>query len=277
MPDVWLYNDVTLPAPAERLNSRPLGALVMEASLDKDYSSRRIFVTEGESHFQILDFTQNKGDGSIYVSAPNFAQIRWVGLATKQEVPVQVFGLDSAGGGKLSLHGSGMAAISPHVSSSGHSLVVHGNFLLKEDKLGVRHLFTLFLAEPTTLPVSPAFNRKSDYSIMISKPLCPYVLVFFALPKGPDMSLQVQASFQIDDLQTVPPESGFGHFPLPLHNIGWFAYRTKHMARWPKAPHVCFFDGFVVPIFVGVGEGTLRVEPRSPTYELSAKAVKVSF
>src|SRR3990170_171134 len=108
--------------------------------MDTESPNRRVFVTEGGPQFQILSIAQSKADGSIYVSAPDFAEFKWVGLSSDTEGRPILFTLDSPGEGKLSLHGSGMATISPHESSLGHQLVVHGNYLLEKDKGGGGHL-----------------------------------------------------------------------------------------------------------------------------------------
>lgn len=247
--------------------------------MSRDFKSRRVFITAGAEVYKILDFTQNKTDGSIYASSPDFSEIQWLHV-TKDKHIGRLSVVDSPGEGKLSLHGSGMAATRAHNDPRGHTLVVHGNYLLNlpKQKIGVRHLFTTFMTEPSHVPASPAFNRESDVVFKVDQ-LKPYVLIFWAIPAIRHLTINVTASFHVDDLESIPPESGFGGFSLVHHSIVWFGYRTKHMHKWPKQTRVCYYDGHGVPILVGTNEGECRLEIRSPIYELSQDklALKLDF
>ena len=65
--------------------------------------------------------------------------------------------------------------------------------------LGVRHLFTMQLAEPSFVPSSPAFNRKSDY-VISTKKLTPIIIIFFAIPRVKELTVIVhQVSFHVDE------------------------------------------------------------------------------
>ncbi len=241
-----------------------------------DYPKRRIFITNGGVQYKIFDFIQNKNDGSIYVSSPNFPEIKWIAISAGQSPNLIV--LDSPGDGKLSLHASGMVGIGTH-STRRHELVVYGNYLLdsKNRRAGLRHLFTMFMAEPKELPVSPAFNRATDYSINKTGRLSPFVMIFFAVPRTSKLTLAIEASLDIDDLETVPPDSGGGLIELAFHSVAWFAYKTKNMNRWPKHPHICYYDGYTVPMFIGTGEGKCRLELRNPSYELTETQVFIKL
>jgi len=231
----------------------------------KEFPKRRLFISDGENSYQVLSFTQGRTDGSIYVSSPDFSKIKWLSVFAENG-NLQLTVTDSPGDGKLSVHGSGMIKITPNV----HELVIHGNYLLDQSKqaLGIRHLFTIQLAKPNFLPSSPAKNRESDF-VIGTKKLSPIVVIFFAIPRVDKLNVNFQVSFNTDDCESVPPESGGGVFELLLHNVFWFAYRTKYMDDWPHHPYICYFDGNIVPVLIGAGEHKFKAEFRVPNYQLS--------
>lgn len=233
--------------------------------MDVEFPKRRLFIHDGENYYQILSFTQSKSDASIYVSSPEFSKIKWLSTSISNEA-LQVKITDTPGDGKLSLHGSGMTKITPNI----HELVVHGNYLLDIDKqaLGVRHLFTIQLAKPSFLPSSPALNRDSDL-VISTKKLSPSVIVFFAIPRVSNLTVNFKVSFDIDDLDSIPPEGGYGCFELLTHNIFWYAYRTKRMDEWAPNPYICYYDGNIVPIMIGTGDREMRIEFRTPNYKIT--------
>jgi len=237
------------------------------------FTKRRLFISSDKGCFQLFSFTQAKTDASIYVSSPDFAKVKWLNIFFKDGNP-QLRVTDAPGDGKLSVHGSGMVKISPNE----RALVIHGNYLLdsKKQALGVRHLFTVQLAEPKFLPVSPALNRSSDY-VINTKHFAPIAILFFAIPKVCNLTVNFKVSFDIDDLESIPPESGMGSLELLFHNVVWFAYRTKHMDEWPQNPHICYHDGYLVPVLIGTGNKQFRAEFRSPTYELSKTELAVEL
>lgn len=239
---------------------------------------RRFFMTADGDHYQLLSFSQNRNDGSIYVSSPAFGTVKWLTLVAPSPGAPPVLAIsDVPDSGKLSLHGSGLS----HVRSSNRAvptIAVQGNYLKNDSSqtLGVRHLFTILPTEPSHLPASPAFNRASDYGIRAER-LLPYVVVFWAVPAVKKLSVKVTASFHVDDLESVPPESGWGSFGLALHAVVWFAYRTRHLLRWPQATHISFHDGFLVPMLIGTAEGACRVEYRPPNYQLSYTSLRITL
>jgi len=237
-------------------------------------NSRRLFFTAGAEHFQILSFTQ-KPDGSIYISAPDLAASKWLEVASGNSSELHITTLSSAG--KLSVHGSGVAHVRA-VDGGEAELRLVGNYLSSDDNqgLGLRHLVTLFSTQPTHLPTSPAHNRLTDCSIRAAE-LKPYVLVFWAVPALKNLTVNVTAAFHENDLESVPPESGFGAFALRTHAVVWFAYRTKHMGRWPANSHLCFHDGFRAPIIIGTGEGACRLEMRQPVYDIADSRLSISL
>ncbi len=232
----------------------------------------RFFLTEGAEHWQLFTFVQNKNDASIYVGSPSFADIKWLTVGVHPAEPLRI--LDSPGGGKLSLHGTGLTHVRAHDGTSEDGLVFSGNILMGAGNLGVRHMFTVLISKPEHLPQSPAFNRKSDQSVH-TKALLPHVFIFWAVPATRKLTVEVSASFNAEDLESVPPESGWGTFGLALHSVVWFAYRTKHMQRWPRHPQVCFHDGYTVPMLIGTSEGGCRLEVRAPRYAFDGAALSI--
>lgn len=233
-------------------------------------SKRRIFLAVEDQPFQLFTISQNHNDGSIYFSAPNFDQIDWLMPSLGNDHTPILLSYKSGGRGKLSLHGSGISHVRPYESAGRNEFSIHGNALKATDgqSLGVRHLLTLFLPEPYHRPESPAMARKSDY-VLQSKQLHPYVIVFWAVPAVRPLTVTVTGSFHVDDLEEVPPNGGWGAFNLLLHSVVWFAYRTKHMAHWPRSAQACYHDGQLVPLLIGTGLGTFRLELRRTTFTLS--------
>ncbi len=210
---------------------------------------------------------------------PEFGNIKWMSIV-KQDGQVGLAIVNPLENeGKLSIHGTGMATYRAHSNNKGHQLIVKGNFLLNQglDKIGVRHLFTSFFQEPNYIPTSSlALNRQTDYLLKSDKELRPFVMTFFAVPTR-KMSVEVNAGFHVDDLESVPPETGWGGFNLLHHTIVWFYYRTKHMDDWPKNTHICYYDGFEVPFFIGTGKGSCRLEIRHPTYKFENDNLSISM
>jgi hypothetical protein len=237
---------------------------------EKTPFSRRIFIRAKDRTCQIFTFTQNR-DGSIYCSFPDFADAKWLSIQATDD-GLHLIGTKAIGSGKASFHGSGMVAVRSNSDPKGHRLVFKGNHLLDKKKgtAGMRHLFTIFMKEPTHYPeTSPLFNRNSDCCMEANEELRPLVLVFFAVPQK---GIVVKFEFGIHerDLVNFPEDIlGLSKFGLRYHDVIWFAYRTRYMEKWPKEAHICYLDGHTFPIFVGAGPGVLRLEYRRPQYSLS--------
>ena len=241
-------------------------------------SQSRIFFGTGESTFQIFSVSQNANDGSIYFSAPKFEDMTWLVPAVAQNQQPVLLSYQAAGPGKLSLHGSGVTHVRPYESPRPNEFSIRGNVLRAAtgDMLGVRHLLTVFLSEPSHNPNSPAMARKSDY-VMLTKQWHPYVIAFWAVPAARSVTVNVRGSFHADDLEEIPPNGGWGAFTLALHAIIWFAYRTKHMDRWPRNTQACYSDGHTVPLLIGTGAGAFRLEYRQPTYALTDDRLEIAL
>ena len=239
---------------------------------------RRIFLGADGEFFQILSVSQNPNDASIYFSAPHFETIDWLIPSHSVDQNPILLSYKSDGPGKLSLHGSGITRAGPHQAISPHEFAIRGNALTSGDgnSLGLRHLLTVLLPEPTQKPSSPATARKSDY-VLTTKELHPYVIIFWAVPAVRPLTVNIIGSFQADELQEVPPNGGFGVFNLLLHAVVWFAYRTKHMDDWPLSAQACYFDGFMVPVLIGTGKASARLELRHPSISLRDSALTVAI
>jgi hypothetical protein len=244
----------------------------MKRHQKKQPTKRRIFIRAKDRVFQIFSFAQAP-DGSIYCSSPDFSDAKWLSVEITENGP-QVISTEVIGQGKISFHGSGMVAVRPNDDLKGHRLIIKGNHLLNknEGKIGARHLFTVFMKEPQYNPeASHLFNRESDYCLETKEELKPLVLVFFAVPQQ-GITINFQFNLHMDDMVNIPNDVlGLHGFGLRYHDVFWFAYRTKHMEKWPKHAHVCYLDGFIFPIFIGTGPGAYRLEYRQPQYSLNGK------
>lgn len=244
----------------------------------RQFEARRIFLTEKDKSFQIFKFWQEK-DGSIYCCWPNFDETIWLVPVLDNTGNLALKAIDSTGDGKLSIHKDGMCAFRAHNDSKNRPLIIKGNKLMdaENNECGARHLFTIFSKEPSFSPGSALFNRETDYPINTEK-MEPYVAIFFAIPQT-QKGLQVnfQTSFNIDDLDNIPPKGGWGIIELKHHDVFWYIYRTKHMEKWPKKNQVIYNDGFTVPFFIGTGECQFRLELRMPKYLLNDNNLSVQI
>lgn len=237
-------------------------------------NSRRLFFAAGAESFQLVSFSQ-AADASIYISAPGLGESKWLEVVAGAPPSMRITALPNAG--KLSIHGSGVSHVG--AADGGETeLRLVGNYLLNnaEQRAGVRHLLTMFPTKPTHLPGSIAGARQADCTVEAQESK-PYVLIFWAVPAITKLTVNIGASFQADDLENVPPESGFGAFALRIHTVVWFAYRTKHMSRWPAESHLCFHDGYHVPVLIGTGVGACRLELRSPKLHLFDNRLKITI
>lgn len=241
------------------------------------YPNRRIFLRNKEEFFKLFSFVQNS-DGSIYVGWPGFSDTDWCSVELTSSGGVKPIRVDSIPEGKLSIHGSGITAFRAHNTPGEHQLRIKGSQLLNVEKgqIGARHLFTFFSKKPVNAQVdSPPFNRRSDY-VIDTKEFEPSVTLFFAIPQVPGgLQSSFQVSFSMDDLKTIPPSGGGGHFNLLHHDIFWYTYTTKYMDDWPRKNQVFYYDGFLVPIMIGTGRGAYRLELRMPQYSLQGNLLSI--
>lgn len=237
----------------------------------------RIFFGTETEYFQLFSVAQ-KSDGSIYFSAPMFQNIEWRVPVISPDRQLVLASYQVSEQGKLSVHGSGVAHVKAHDAAGSSDFSIRGNTLKSKDGeiLSVRHLLTIFPSEPTHKPNSPPGARRTD-GIMTTKQWHPYVIVFWAVPLARSLTVTVNWSFQTDELEEVPPNAGWGAFSLATHALVWFAYRTKHMQRWPKKSQACYGDGYVVPLLVGTALGQFRLEYHQPRYSLIEDRLTISL
>ena len=245
---------------------------------------RRIFLRTKDKTKEIFTFIQ-RNDGSIYCSSPDLADARYISCYKNQE-QIHVATTEELGEGKISLHGSGITLVRPNSDPKGHRLVVQGNHLLdkKNNRAGVRHLFSIMMSEPKHYREdSPVLNRKTDYLLEANENLAPLSFIFFAIPIA-KITLDFQFSMHKNDMNNIPNDIlGFHAFDLKYHNIFWLAYRTKHMEKWPKNAQVCYYDGYMVPVFIGTNEskdeklGSFRLEFREPIYSFDGEKLQIQF
>lgn len=242
----------------------------------KSASERRIFIRAKDRICQVFSFNQ-RPDGSIYCWSPDFGDAKWLSLQVAENGP-QIVTTEAIGTGKISFHGTGMVTIRAHDDPKGHQLIVKGNHLLNKQKglVGVRHLFTVFMKEPKYQPESSKlFNRESDYCMEANEELKPLVLAFFAVPQQ-GLAINFQFNLHKEDMVNIPNDVlGLHRFGLRYHDVFWFAYRTKHMEKWPKYAHICYHDGFTFPIFVGTRLGAYKLECREPQYSLMGNELNI--
>lgn len=238
----------------------------------------RVFIQDIENTaWQIFSMTQLKKDGSIYLGSPEFKKFEWLTFEVK-DGKLDTFKVEQSCDGHLSFHGSGQV----HVRSGDdeYKLVIDGQHILKSEKndISLRHLFTLFPKKPEHIPTSVALNRKSDQLINSKKPLKPFAVIAFALPRV-GYNLSFQMSFDIDDLEPedIPGIMGTHIFPLIHHDIFLIFYRTKNMNEWPKRNMLQYLDGIAVPVFIGQHERKIRVEFRMPKYAILDGELKIEL
>lgn len=238
----------------------------------------RIFIQDIENvAWQLFSIQQLKTDGSIYLYSPEFAKFEWLTFEVNYN-ELKTFKINQFEDGHVSFHGSGNA----HIRSGNeiYKLNIQGQHLLKpeQNEISLRHLFTLFPKKPEHIPASAALNRKSDQVITSSKPLKPFAVVAFALPRV-GLNLNLQMSFDIGDLEPedIPGVMGIHLFPLIHHDILLIFYRTKNMNVWPKKNMLQYLDGIYVPIFIGQPERKINVEFRMPKYEIRGKDLTIEM
>ena len=232
---------------------------------------RRVLYALPEQEPTRLLSLDQRMDGSIYLSLPSFEDAVWVTIPDPHD---RMWLKEVRGSEKLSFHGSGVS----HIKAGKHGdaeIRLKGSLLadLNKREAGVRHLLTLFPSAPSTAE-APVARRTSDVIITTAKAL-PFAFILWAVPSSTAIQVQITASFDVEDLESVPPDSGFGFIPLLHHAVVWFAYRTKGMCRWPQRAHACFHDGHCVPVFVGKAEGDMGVSLRTPTFGVSEGVLSI--
>ena len=214
---------------------------------------RRVFYSHNRAdYYQTFSFVQEK-DASIYCKWPGFNETKWIGFEVTEKGPAIAVADTPITSEKLSIHGSGIAKFRQEKRQFDPQRI-KGHFLLdlSKKRIAPRHLFTGFMAEPKCLPKSPFGNRKTDTPIYASEHT-PFAIVFFAVPQQQTpLRIGLEVACDIGFMgKDVPMKSGSGLFSLSHHDIFWFIYKTAFMDNWPKRNHIFYYDGFLVPLFIG--------------------------
>jgi hypothetical protein len=179
--------------------------------------------------------------------------------------------------GRLSFHATGQVHFAEQGMKARPEFVVKGNQLFNSEKkeIGMRHLFTGFLSKPSEKPPesSPAFNRKSDDSFL-TKDLSPAIIIFFAVPNGYSIGLEMKLN---TDYFKVPEHlPGIGTFVMKHHSIFWIAYQQIHL-NWPKHNHIAYSDGHCIPLFIGKENNTIDLIFVEPSFKLDGQSLTIQI
>lgn len=228
--------------------------------------NRKLLITDKEFTYQICKFSQSN-DKSIFLSFPGFDKSKWF-YANEEGVSL----IPSPGAGKLSIHGSGIG----HVKTSDGmetKFRVAGSPLGGDSEfqsLGARHIATYLPQKPVIV-----HSDKEESKIIEQYPLHPSVFIFYAIPLG--VGVTFNGSFDMDKYSPIPPIIGIGSLPLKYHQIFWVLYRTTNLDSWANGDVVFFNDGYLCPLFYGVGEKKIGLEIRVPKYKLTENKLEITL
>jgi len=240
-------------------------------------TERRLFITEdSKEFFKLFTVKQGSEDADIYFSWPNSRDSKFL-LLDKSKPEWQFRAPTAMNDGRLSFHDSGQVHFAEYGMKAREEFVIKGNQLFNTEKreIGMRHLFTGFLTKPSEKApdTSPAFNRKSDDSFL-TKDLSPAIIIFFAVPNGYSIGLEMKLH---TDYFNVPEHlPGVGTFQLKHHNIFWVAYQQIHLS-WPKHNHIAYSDGFSVPLFIGKENNTIDLSFIEPSFKLEGQSLTIQL
>lgn len=239
---------------------------------------RRIFVAGNDgAAFYLFEIVQERKDGSLYLSDPDFKNSRWLEVIDREGKP-QLQVVESPGEGKFSIHPDGRTHIRDNQKPGEHPIRIRGSLLIDRvnNTCGVRHLLTVFPRKPYFQPHdSSVFNRKSDQLLQSKEALVPFNVILFAIP-GEIRRTNCRFIFDQNDLAKIPEDfMGWGQFRFPYHQVAWFMYKTKSMDQWPKHSYYHFHDGSRVPVFIGSGNNEMDVALCQPTYQVRDNVLSI--
>jgi hypothetical protein len=243
--------------------------------------SRRIFITENQvNFFQIFSLTQNKKDGSIYISWPHIESSNFILFDDHNNISTPDM-YSSIGNGKISFHGSGQVHYKTYLNTDNQHFKVDGNILLREleKKVGARHLLTTLITRPDIEPLdSPALNRQTDY-VIEARIIQPTTFIFFAIPQTAEgLQINLQLSLPIEYMDNIPGDIlGSGIIPMQKHDILFLAYKTKYLNSFPESSYVSYTDGLLIPFFVGQINNQIEVKMLTPIYTLYGNNFGIEF
>jgi hypothetical protein len=240
-------------------------------------TKRRLFITENSQDFYKL-FTVGQGsqEADIYFTWPQSKDTHF-SLFDPTKSPGEFKTLVAAEAGKLSFHASGQVHFAEDGMRARDEFVIKGNqlFNVTKSEIGMRHLFTGFISQPVDKAPdsSPAFNRKSDDSFL-TKNLAPAIIMFFAVPNG--FSIELEMKLNTDHFKVPEHLPGIGTFPMKHHCVFWIAYQQIHLA-WPKHNHIAYSDGYYVPLFIGKENNAMELIMVVPQYEVTGQKLKMKI
>lgn len=240
-------------------------------------TKRRLFITENSQDFYKL-FTAGQGsrEADIYFTWPQSKDTHFL-IFDPTKPTNKLTTLVAAEAGRLSFHASGQVHFAEDRMKARDEFVIKGNqlFNVAKSEIGMRHLFTGFISKPAhEVPDSrPAFNRKSDDSFL-TKNLAPAIIMFFAIPNG--FSIELEMKLSTDHFRVPEHLPGVGTFPMKHHGIFWIAYQQIHL-EWPKHNYIAYSDGYYVPLFIGKEENAMDLIMVVPQYEVTGQKLKMKI
>lgn len=234
--------------------------------------NRRIFITGDKKTFYNLLTVSQGTKGDLIFTFQHPEQTKFILFDPTLDKYPRI--LDSPGDGHLSAHESGQI----HYTEHGEGRKANAQFVIKgapiassdKNELGVRHLFTIVIKEPINQPITtrPAFNRKSDDSIISSHGLKPCIIILFAIPLGVK-NISFSANHHADYFNVPDDFGGIGTMDMRYHRVFWYAYSQKKLLRWPSINYVAYSDGALIPFFIATSDKvTSKMMFIEPSYEL---------
>lgn len=233
---------------------------------------RRVFIqfSDDQHKYQILNISQSILGGDIYCTVPKGKLVQYHGFSRDQKGQIILLKTKTKPDEKthLSVHASGELHIKNQATRE-YSPALKGNKLanLEGKELSARHIFTLFPSKPLHIPFSPV-DKTKDVEIHDSGATRPAAFVCFAVPRG-IQGVNLQFTFHVDDIESVPPDGGVITFELVHHLIIALAYRAKNLPDWPDDNIILYGDGYIAPFVMGYKERLIAVELREPSYHLN--------
>lgn len=242
--------------------------------------SRRVFIKDDSNiNYKIFSFTQNS-KGDIYCKWPSFEKTDWLHLFFDNQGNANFLKEAAPTGDRLTFHASGMSGRKSIDTGYKNSLYYNSAPLIKgEGNLSCRHLFTIQIQKPHSLPDSPYLSRKNDCIINVRGTVKPCVMVVFAIPK---MNLEIEFGIS-SHIKNLPSNNlddfllGYSLIELEAHLIVSYVYRTAHMNNWPEYNRVSYSDGFHIPAIIGTEENAIQLALLPANYSFHEKKLQIHF
>lgn len=238
-------------------------------------TKRRLFITENSLDFyKLFNVKQGSEMADLYFSWPDSGNTKFMLLDTRKE-EIEFRSLDASNNGRLSFHATGQVHFAEEGIKARREFVVKGNQLFNPNKneIGMRHLFTGFIAKPTEKrsQTAPPIEDTNDNSFLTTD-FSPAIIMFFAVPNGYSVNLEMKVS--TDHFKVPDHLPGMGTFVFKHHSLFWVAYQQIHLS-WPKHNHIAYSDGHCVPLFIGKENNTMDLLFIEPQYELTGQTLTI--